>query len=556
MDDLRTQLNDYFEHHIEPIDVDALPEMLHTAPLVPHGTQPPGEIQVVAPTKQWKGWQVAAAAAFAAVLLLGGIGMGALFARSTIPAADTPTTTVEALSTTTVTVVVAPTTIGQITIDVASSIVPGLGTLRWERIEGDANTLPAHGIRADSDGGYIAFEDDKVWRSTDGLTWVVGEDDGPFANSDGSHIEGEWARTWAGEASTLFHMEGDIWVPVDVEPAVLPDTVGITWNAWGGFPVESNGTTLVDANIHGRVSWGDVYGTFEIDCGQPDPCNEEPWGQWDEPSQTIRIENPTNGSMLGVLVVEVDGDTLTLVDTTSGETVHVVKASPSFSVALIMEGMMNQGQGLTSGGGWILTPADEFVWIEFPWSSVAEIVAVPDGGFAAYEFVYDWENQTNPLVAATTWTSLNGVNWVDGGMPPFIDVDGRIDHVSVTSDGGQISATVITGQDNSTGEETYDAWVSTDGVTWAQTASVFPPWSNKIEMDFGAVVTAMPESTQLFWVTTDGETWHQVEGPPGSHEPGGPGYSESGAAGSILYTVVGEDGGPRVLWIGRFESDL
>jgi hypothetical protein len=457
------------------------------------------------------------------------------------------------LSTTTVTVIVAPTTIGQITIDVVSSIVPGLGTLKWERIEGDENTLPAHGIRADSDGGYVAFEDDKVWRSTDGVTWASSENDGPFANSDWSQIEGEWARTWADETSTLFHKEGDMWVPVDGEPAELPDTVGITWNAWGGFPVESNGTTLVNANIYGRISWGDVYGTFEVDCGEPDPCDEEPWGRWDEPSQTMRIENPTNGSMLGVLMVEVDGDTLNFVDTTSGETAHVVVASSGLSAEQIMEELTNEGRGLTFGGGWILTPADEFVWIEFPWSQVDEIVAVPEGGFAAYEFEYDWQNQANPLVAATTWTSLNGIDWIDEGSPPFADVDGRIDHIAVSSMSGQISATVITGQDNSTGEETFDAWASTDGVTWTQTESVFPPWSDRTETDFGAVVTSMPQGTHLFWVTNDGETWHQVEGPPGSHEPGGAGYSGAGAAGSILFVSVGEDSGPRALWIGRFE---
>jgi hypothetical protein len=387
MDDLRTQLSDYFEHHIEPFDVEALPEMLHSAPLVPHGTPPADEIQVVAPARKWKGWQVAAATAFGVVLLLGGIGMGALFARTTTPATDTPTTTIEALSTTTVTIVVAPTTVGQITIDVSSSIVPGLGTLKWERVDGDENTLPAHGIQADGDGGYVSYDDGKVWRSTDGVTWVVGEAEGPFAGSDWSQIDGEWARTSAGETSTLFHKEGDTWVPVDMEPAVLPDTVGITWNAWGGLPVESNATTLVNANIYGRVSWGDVYGTFEVDCGEPDPCNEEPWGHWDEPSQTIRIDL-NDGSRLVVLAVEIDGDTMSFVDTTSGDTVHVVQASTSFPIERIMEGLTNQGQGMTAGGGWILTPADEFVWIEFPWGQIDEIVAVPEGGFAAYECRY------------------------------------------------------------------------------------------------------------------------------------------------------------------------
>ncbi len=553
MDDLRTQLSDYFEHHIEPFDVDVLPEMLHSAPLVPHGTPPVDEIQVAAPVRRWKGWQVAAVTAFGVVLLLGGIGMGALFARSTTPVADTPTTTIEALSTTTVTIIVAPTTIGQITIDVASSIVPGLGTLKWERIDGDESTLPAHGIQADGDGGYISYEDGKVWRSPDGVTWTVGEAEGVFAGYEWSRIEGEWAQAGNRDTSILFYKDGDTWVPVDMEPAALPDTDGIAWNAWSGFPVESNGITLVDADIYGRIAWGDVYGTFEIDCGEPEPCEEAPWGRWDEPSETMRIENPTNGSMLGVLAIEINGDTLNFVDTTSGETVHAVSAASAFSLERIVEGITNEGRGLTYGAGWILTPADEFVWIEFPWDQVDGFVAVPQGGFAAFEFTYDWENQENPLVAATTWLTVNGLDWTDEGSPPFVDVDGRIDHVGIRETGGQISATVITGQDNATGRETFDAWVSTDGVNWTQIESVFAPWSNRIETDFGAVVTDMPQNVHLFWVTTDGETWHEVEGPPGSHEPAGAGYSGAGAAGSILFASVGTDGGPRVLWIGRFE---
>ena len=43
---------------------------------------------------------------------------------------------------------------------------------------------------------------------------------------------------------------------------------------------------------------------------------------------------------------------------------------------------------------------------------------MPDGGFAAYEFVYDWQaNPSTPLVSATMWTSQNGADWTNAGEP-------------------------------------------------------------------------------------------------------------------------------------------
>ncbi|MCP5119744.1 MAG: hypothetical protein GY953_53785 [bacterium] len=123
----------------------------------------------------------------------------------------------------------------------------------------------------------------------------------------------------------------------------------------------------------------------------------------------------------------------------------------------------------------------------------------------------------------------------------------------VTQSGAGLRAVIITGYNGNTGEETARHWLSTDGLNWEPNESVFPPWSSEHETDFGLVVSAMPQSRHQFWVSTDGATWHEVEGPPGSHEPAGAGYASAGAAGSVLYTSVGEDSGHRVLWIGRFE---
>ena len=166
----------------------------------------------------------------------------------------------------------------------------------------------------------------------------------------------------------------------------------------------------------------------------------------------------------------------------------------------------------------------------------------------------DWQsNQNEPLVSAAVWTSSNGIEWVNHGEPPFVDFSAQ--HIGVTSGDTQLRATVITGYDEATGRESADTWVSSDGLTWTQIETEFPPFINEQKTDFGWVASDAGEGFQ-FWVSTDGATWFEVAGPPGSSEPsgGGGGYGGSGAAGSILWGAVGNDIGSRTLWIGTFAS--
>jgi hypothetical protein len=548
MHDLNQQIDDYLNHVIERFDVESLPEILHDTS---HGDQAVIVSTTPTPPPRKRGWFIAAAAAVAVLLVLGGSTIFLNAFRSSAPATETtPTTEAIATTTTTLQFLVAPTTVAQVTIDVPVSIVPGLGALTWQRVDGDENSVPTS-INADPNGGYVSYDEGKVWRSDDAITWTVSEPDPEFAGYESIWFEGDWAIGWSRQDSQLFTRDGDSWTPVDLPETSLPATTGITWHQSMRIPVESGGVTVIDATAWGQVSWGEVYGPFELDCGEPEPCVENPFAMWDAPSETFRVDNPEAGGTLAILSMSVDGDVISFVDTTTGETVHTITGSDDYPVDTIAEDLQRDSS-LVYTGAWVTIDSADPTWVVFPWTRADSVLAIPTGGFAAYELVYDWQsNENEPLVSAAVWTSPNGIEWVNHGEPPFVDFSAQ--HIGVTSGDTQLKATVITGQDNATGRETADTWMSTDGLTWTQIESEFPPFINEQKTDFGWVASDAGEGYQ-FWVSTDGATWFEVAGPPGSSEPGGPGggYGGSGAAGSILWGAVGSDVGSRTLWIGTF----
>ena len=545
MPDLGTQLRDYMDHIVERADTGALPIRLeHNEKLPPGRTPRPG-------------WVIAIAAAIIVLLLIGG--SNALFnaLRSTPPADDDlPTTTAEVpdeqdATTTTTQVVAAPTTVDQVTVDVSASVVEGLGTLRWERVAGDETTVP-QGVEADSAGGYVFHEGTKVWRSDDAVSWTSAEVAPQFADYRWVWFKDGWAIGSDEDEGHLYEAVGDDWVAVDLPDPQFPETSGVHWQNWVAIPIASGEGRLIDGTISGLVSWGEEYGMFEVECGEPEPCEMEPWAEWDPPSETFRILEPNRGASLAVLSFEVAGETVSFIDTVTGDVVHTVTGTPELPAARLLEGMQ-RGEGLVLGGGWVSVADGPWQWTDFPWQSHARPLAVQDG-FVAYEFVYDWLNQPEaPLVSATTWKSADGIEWTDHGEPSF--AGSTAEHMWVAATGEGVRATVVTGYDQSTGMELADVWESTDGLVWEAVDSPFPSWSEEFETDFGHVVTAMPQSTHLFWVSTDGSNWHEVLGPPGSHEPAGAGFAAAGAAGDILWTAVGENTGSRSLWIGRFEPE-
>jgi hypothetical protein len=545
MNNLGTQLHDFMEHVVERADVDALPVRLDSEETRSTATKAPRP-----------GWVIAVATAITVLLLVGG--SNALFNayRSTPPGDEDAPTTAETPAeeeiTTTTEVVVAPTTIGQVTVDVASSVVAGLGTLKWERVTGDVTTIPQN-IDAHPDGGFVAYEGTKIWRSDDALTWTATEVAPQFVDYQWVWVKDGWAIGSTEDSEHLYEAVGDEWVRVELPDPPFPQTPGVKWPAGIGIPKTVGDVSLIDGTTSGWVSWGEVYGTFEVPCGEPEPCEMDPWTEWDPPSTTLRVMHPENGATLAVLTAAIEGDSITFVDTGSDEIVHTVTGTEDWPAERIVQNLQ-RGEGLVFAGGWVSEDGGPWVWSNFPFQSQSRLLVVPDGGFAVYDIVYDWMNQPeSPIVSATVWMSDGGMEWTDHGEPAFLDA--AAEHMWVDEVGQRVRATVITGYNDTTGMEEFDAWESTDGLRWEPVDSPFSSWSQEFETDFGLVTTAMPQSVHMFWVSTDGANWHEVLGPPGSHEPAGAGYAAAGAAGEILWTAVGEDSGSRSLWIGRFEPE-
>ncbi len=538
MPDLSDQLRGYMDHIVERTDVESFPVRLEQSEPDPERKQRPG-------------WVVAVAAAITTLLLIGGSN-ALLNAYRETPPAEEATPTTEATTTTVETeVVVAPTTVDQMTIDVSSSVVPGLGTLRWTLLEGDDATLPPS-IAVDPAGGYMSAWGDEAWHSEDALVWTAGAATAELEGYRWVATGDKWAIGHNDDSSHLYERLGDEWVRVPLPDPRVPDTTGITWQPHVSLPLEDGDVRLIDGTLSGTVDWGAVYGLFEVDCRDPEPCEIGPWAEWDPPSETWRVTDPNRGSSLAVLYAEVDGNTISFMDQATDGVVLEVTGTEELPVEQILSTMRTYGGGLILSGGWVSQGETPWTWIDFPWKNWTSLMEVPEGGFAGYEFVYDWVGDLeSPLVSATAWASSDGITWVDNGEPQFADP--TAEHMMVRSRGNVLRASVITGFDSSTGMETAETWESTDGVSWSQVDDPFPAWVEEDETEFGLVATSMPQSTHMFWVSTDGTTWHEVVGPPGSHEPMGAGYSGAGAAGDILWVSVGEDSGSRRLWIGRFE---
>jgi hypothetical protein len=473
--------------------------------------------------------RIAVAAGIAVVVLFGVVSLLTVTSETDGPPATTPPPVV---TTTNLEGIVTPP-------DPAVSVVPGLGTLTWQRVDGDENTIPP-GIQADPDGGYISFEGSKLWRSDDGITWTVEEWPPEFEGFDRIEIDDGWAIARGLDASQLFERDGDSWVPVQFGLGPLPQTTGITWFQNPRVPVESGGVTVSSGSVSGRISLGYVYGLVEIHPCESEPCDQEPNVRWDVASETVRVTSPDErGASIAVLSMVVEGQTISFVDTGSGEIVHTITGSADYPADVIAD-QLRRNVG--------------FTYQPFPWESAAEVLAVPDGGFAAYEIVYDREgNPEAPIERSTMWMSSDGRDWVSKGELPFLDASAE--HIFVRERPTQILAVVFTGFDGPL-PVVGRTWASSDGVTWSQVDLPFPSEVVEQKTDFGWVAGESEHWFQ-FWVSTDGVTWLEVEVPPARPVPGdnanGNGYTNYGAAGSLMYGAVGNDIGSRLLWIGTFE---
>ena len=428
------------------------------------------------------------------------------------------------------------------------------GTLRWTRISGDADSVPAAAIRQAPDGKYVATEGTQRWESSDGLTWthasVGGLEDIPDI-----WIDEEWARAESSAVAgttgpprmvRLFQPDDAGWTEVELPTPPLPEIDGIVWSVALFTPVEKLGTTIIHARAYGEIPWGDHYGVSSFPCGA-NTCESGPHG-WIDQGDLWTIVPPSGGFPIATVAMTVTSDSIEFVDTETEELVHVIKANGSMSAGDIADKLADYTMSVT---GVFVTGEDGlFEFHETPFKAeFGHVFAVRDGGFAALEV----QGQELGSIQATTWTSDDAIIWTNRGTPPLLDTTAEWIHIDHHDD--KIVANVILDSGSASGEETFETFETTDGLDWmAIEPSPFPLFTEFHDTSFGRVATAHPQSRYRFWLSADSESWEEVEGPPGPHEPNGAGMTSAGATGDILWLVVSDDSGSRTLWIGTFDG--
>jgi hypothetical protein len=227
----------------------------------------------------------------------------------------------------------------------------------------------------------------------------------------------------------------------------------------------------------------------------------------------------------------------------------------------------------------VSTNGGAFQHVAAPWSFPAAsvdptfnstMVAIPDGGFAAYIEMVDAHpsnNERDPLYLtfAEVWTSPDGVNWTKHHLPTFLepgDINKRLG-LDVEEKNGELRASVGAVDYGGAAPREY---TSTDGLTWRRTSA---PDSTPIEANRPATQEyRVLQTTDLgyvdsetenrddrlamrYWLSSDGTTWDEIPGvvEPDDFDTGG---ASVGAVGSILFAGFGGDS--AAVWVGHFEE--
>ncbi|MEN8040587.1 MAG: hypothetical protein ABFR95_03700 [Actinomycetota bacterium] len=222
--------------------------------------------------------------------------------------------------------------------------------------------------------------------------------------------------------------------------------------------------------------------------------------------------------------------------------------------------------------------------VEVPWQlpsdsvdayMFTQVLAAPDGGVVGFVSVQDVHptdrdlpddsRDNSALVLAEVWTSADGIDWVNHGLPSFLSsasinqeilfrvkTENRVLHVTVSAVNGEIPPIGV--------------FTSTDGLTWKVSDG---PVQGSVEenrpssdpempvyratfgyVDFEGVHEGDPHHLRI-WLSVDGEAWEEVQG---IDEPDGIGFiggTSHGAIDELIYAGFGGDG--AIIWIGHFE---
>ena len=416
-----------------------------------------------------------------------------------------------------------------------------LGTLTWAEAEFDTPLLPQGEIQVDPlEGGYVihAYDGGGTWRSADGLTWARDDSPSPFGDAAYVYYLDGFAMVDPGQ---VWEARDGEWVELSLEAASVPDIDDLDWITYPGTPVASGGTTVLPVSVVGTIRWGDLYGTDSYECGQPEPCRQEPWAGWSSFSQTFDVHDAETGASVAFLQATVAGKRVVLTDISSEEVVHEIALSSRAAADQFLEDMTPDGTIVVPGVLGASGGNDQFYPV--PWDGYTTIHAT-DNGFVAFEnFDYPGGTLDEP---PRIWRSVDGTSWRDSGSVDFLP--DRYQYAQVQTVSGQLVARVVTDLNPNSDENGFEEWVSSDGVEWTQRDSnlAAEAWIQKA--DYGFMATGWVGFGPRFWVSGDGATWEDISLPVGRTSDS----AYYGTAGELIYHSSVGSNGIGTLWIGRF----
>lgn len=415
-----------------------------------------------------------------------------------------------------------------------------LGTLTWTEAEFDTPFLPSGEIQYDPlADGYVlhTYNGDGVWRSPDGLTWGKDNSSSPFGDTDYVAYLGEFAMA----SERIYEVQNGEWVELSLKKVPTPDIEDLDWFTYPGAPVTSGGMTVFPIGVVGTVPWGDIYGTFEHDCGLAEPCESSPWAGWSPYSQRFEVHDPETGSSMATIEAGVSGNRVELAEVESGQVVYRIRFDNRSEAEHFLTDLDQSGSLLAAGV--LVDVGDSHEFFPAPWAGYANLHAT-ESGFVAFE---NFEDPGGSLdEPPRIWSSPDGRIWEDSGSVDFLPDFYQYAQVQTVAD--KLVARIVTDWNPNSGENGWEEWVSPDGVAWTKRVSALAAEAWIQKANYGFMATGWIGFDPKFWVSADGVTWEGISLPVSRATDS----ALYGTAGDLIYHSAVAPTGISTLWIGRF----
>jgi hypothetical protein len=438
-------------------------------------TQVPAPL-VVAQSVDRRPWVVVAAAAAAVLILIGGIGLlTRLGTDSDTPPAEEQVEPDQSLDPPRLTDSIPP------ELESGTFATPA-GDARWVRLNGSESSLPwgtpiawptgfamiqRPELNYDAFPGFDVVRPARLWVSPDGIEWHVE----PTPISDEA------------ESVSLTLVDGEYWLISTNPERMWRSTDGMTWDELDPVGFAPPGPAGLNMHIQSHtspVSLGDVtilyadfVGWFPAEqFGLPQVCAERPVRVEDGVYRMTGDEQcPQGGPVLHFVEAEAG---LQVLDNETGELLGEILGADLSHVEAMAKTDELHIQNL------IIIENGEVTQVGTPWEHFYPRL------FASEDWLYAYVQSIEDL-ELTVWRSNDGRSWTNLGPPSYLQDTPAIGFHRFWPLENSMAVTTFVRSEN--GAESDVAWETTDGVTWIPMPTQPPPGAHVVRLESGWFAT-------------------------------------------------------------------